>query len=77
MKQTSRTYRLQVDMRTDEYRAIDDFWFRERLPTRSAAVRELLRRGLLRAKVQTSHSQNQTRPLRSETGQRLAAHRNR
>ena len=47
MKQTSRTYRLQIDM-PEEYRAIDDFWFRERLPTRAAAVRELLRRGLAR-----------------------------
>jgi metal-responsive CopG/Arc/MetJ family transcriptional regulator len=45
---SARNYRLQVDMPEEEYRAIDDFWFRERLPTRAAAVRELLRRGLAR-----------------------------
>jgi hypothetical protein len=27
-------------------RAIEDFWFRERLPSKAAAVRELLRRAL-------------------------------
>jgi len=50
MKQKGRNYRLQLNMPDEEYRAVEDFWFRERLPTRAAAVRELLRRGLIRAK---------------------------
>jgi hypothetical protein len=33
----------------DELRAIDDFRFRSRMPSRAAAVRELLKRGLLAA----------------------------
>jgi hypothetical protein len=41
-----RIERLQVVVPTDELTAIDDFQFRERIPTRAAAVRELLRRGL-------------------------------
>ena len=41
-----RTHRLQVHVTHDDQRAIEDFRFRERLPSRSAAVRELLRRGL-------------------------------
>ena len=50
MKQKGRTYRLQVKLSEDDKRAVEDFWFRERLPTRAAAVRELLRRGLVRAR---------------------------
>jgi hypothetical protein len=47
MKQKGRTYRVRVDVSEDEERAIDDFWFR--FPTKAAAVRELLRRGLVKA----------------------------
>jgi metal-responsive CopG/Arc/MetJ family transcriptional regulator len=46
MKQLERPYRLQVDVSEDDKVALDDFWFRERLPSRSAAIRELLRRAL-------------------------------
>jgi hypothetical protein len=46
MKQRARTFRLQVDVPSDEAHAIDDFWFRERLPSKAAAIRELLRRGI-------------------------------
>jgi hypothetical protein len=45
-KNEGRTYRLQVEVTDDNKRAIDDFWFQERLPTRAAAIRELLRRAL-------------------------------
>lgn len=38
--------RLQLMLTTDELAALDDWRFRERMPSRSAAVRELLRRGL-------------------------------
>ena len=39
--------RLQIMLELDELRALDDFRFQYRLPSRAAAVRELLRRGLL------------------------------
>ena len=41
-----RTERLQFDISLDLLRAIDDFQFRSRIPNRSEAVRELLKRGL-------------------------------
>ncbi len=46
MAAASRDERLQVMLDPEEMRAIDDFRFNHRLPTRAAAVRELLRRGL-------------------------------
>ena len=48
MPREERTYRLQVWVSDDEERAIEDFRFRVRLPSRAAAIRELLRRGLAR-----------------------------
>jgi metal-responsive CopG/Arc/MetJ family transcriptional regulator len=44
-----RTERLQVILPTDELAAIDEFRFQARMPSRAAAVRELLRRGLASA----------------------------
>jgi hypothetical protein len=41
-----RAERLQVMLTLDELRALDDFRFRRRMPSRAAAIRELLRRGL-------------------------------
>ena len=38
--------RLQVMLEAGELTALDDFRFQYRLPSRAAAVRELLRRGL-------------------------------
>jgi hypothetical protein len=38
--------RLQVMLSPDEFRALDDWRFEKRMPSRAAAVRELLRRGL-------------------------------
>ena len=38
--------RLQVMLTDTELRALDDFRFKSRMPSRAAAVRELLRRGL-------------------------------
>ena len=44
-----RPERLQIMLNPEELRAIDDFRFRSRMPSRAAAVRELLKRGLLAA----------------------------
>lgn len=38
--------RLQIMLEAEELSAIDDFRFANRMPSRAAAVRELLRRGL-------------------------------
>jgi hypothetical protein len=38
--------RLQVMLSPEELTAIDDFRFKHRMPTRAAAVRELLKHGL-------------------------------
>jgi hypothetical protein len=46
MRDRNRTVRLQVELSEEDKKAIDDFWFAERLPSRAVAVRELLRRGL-------------------------------
>jgi hypothetical protein len=42
----TRGERLQVMLSPDELAAVDDFRFKHRMPTRAAAVRELLRLGL-------------------------------
>jgi hypothetical protein len=42
----TRDERLQIMLDPGELRAIDDFRYRYRLPSRAAAVRELLKRGL-------------------------------
>lgn len=41
-----REERLQIMLSQDELSAVDDFRFRFRLPSRAAAIRELLKRGL-------------------------------
>ena len=41
-----RAIRLQVMLSADEMRALDDFRFEHRMPSRAATVRELMRRGL-------------------------------
>jgi hypothetical protein len=42
----TRGERLQIMLTPDELTALDDFRFKERMPSRAAAVRELLKRGL-------------------------------
>lgn len=41
-----RAERLQVMLSPEELTALDDFRFKHRMPTRAAAIRELLRLGL-------------------------------
>ena len=42
----TREVRLQIMLIPDELKAIDDWRFAKRMPSRASAVRELLRRGL-------------------------------
>ena len=44
--QLTRPERLQIMLDPEELRAIDDFRFHRRMPSRAATVRELLKRGL-------------------------------
>jgi hypothetical protein len=41
-----RDERLQIMLAPEELVAVDDFRFKRRMPSRAAAIRELLRRGL-------------------------------
>ena len=43
---SKRTEKLQLMLNDEELRAIDDWRFKHRLPSRAAALRELLRRRL-------------------------------
>jgi hypothetical protein len=42
----NRGERLQIMLSGDELTVLDDFRFRRRMPSRAAAIRELLKRGL-------------------------------
>jgi hypothetical protein len=42
----SRGERLQIMLSAEELKILDDFRFRKRMPSRAAAIRELLKRGL-------------------------------
>lgn len=42
----ARETRVQIMLDDDELAAIDDWRFKRRMPSRAAAIRELLRRGL-------------------------------
>lgn len=46
MGAAERDIRLQIMLQEDELAAIEDWRFRQRMPSRASAVRELLRRGL-------------------------------
>lgn len=47
MSDLERGERLQIMLSADELRAVENWRFEKRMPSRAAAVRELLRRGLL------------------------------
>ena len=46
MSNLTRGERLQIMLTDDELKALDDWRFKKRMPSRAAAVRELLKRGL-------------------------------
>ena len=46
MAESGRLERLQVMLTAEELAALDDWRFTKRMPSRAAAIRELLRRGL-------------------------------
>jgi hypothetical protein len=46
MGELNRGQRLQIMLTDDELKAVDDWRFTARMPSRASAVRELLKRGL-------------------------------
>jgi metal-responsive CopG/Arc/MetJ family transcriptional regulator len=52
MSDQNRDERLQIMLTEEELSALDDWRFARRMPSRAAAVRELLRRGLAAEGVQ-------------------------
>jgi hypothetical protein len=46
MSPDSRGERLQIMLSAEELQVVDDFRFKQHMPSRAAAVRELLKRGL-------------------------------
>jgi hypothetical protein len=46
MTERERGERLQIMLSHDELAALDDFRFKNRMPSRASAIREVLRRGL-------------------------------
>ena len=46
MADLTRGERLQIMLTPEELRALDDWRFKKRMPSRAAAIRELLKRGL-------------------------------
>jgi hypothetical protein len=46
MGELNRGERLQIMLTDEELRAVDDWRFKSRMPSRASAVRELLKRGL-------------------------------
>lgn len=47
MSTSKRTEKLQIMLDDEELKVIDDWRFEHRMPTRAAAIRELIRRGLV------------------------------
>jgi len=47
MAELSRAERLQIMLTSDELQLVDDWRFSRRMPSRSSAIRELLKRGLV------------------------------
>ena len=46
MSEADRAERLQIILTREELAALDDWRFANRMPTRAAAIRELMRRGM-------------------------------
>jgi hypothetical protein len=46
MSEIERDIRLQIMLSPDEMRALEDWRFSRRMPSRASAIRELLKRGL-------------------------------
>jgi hypothetical protein len=75
MNDLTRPERLQIMLTQEELAALDDWRFARRMPSRAAAVRELLKRGLEAEGVQSADGKMRSRdfgvvdgPLRNASG---------
>jgi metal-responsive CopG/Arc/MetJ family transcriptional regulator len=57
---SKRTEKLQIMLDDDELKFIDDWRFEHRMPTRAAAIRELIRRGLVSEDVEDPETEGKT-----------------
>lgn len=55
-----RTERIQLMLDDDELEAIDDWRFQNRLPSRAAAIRELIKRGFLNRDLEPPDTRDST-----------------
>ena len=76
MNDLTRPERLQIMLTQEELAALDDWRFARRMPSRAAAVRELLKRGLEAEGVQAAEGKMRSRdfgvvdgPLRNASGE--------
>ncbi len=60
MLTSKRTEKLQIMLDDDELKLIDDWRFEHRMPTRAAAIRELIRRGLVSEDLEDSETEGKT-----------------
>jgi hypothetical protein len=74
MNDLTRPERLQIMLTQEELAALDDWRFARRMPSRAAAVRELLKRGLDAEGIQMAEGKMRSRdfgvvegPLRSKS----------
>ena len=61
MSDLTRGERLQIMLTDDEVKALDDWRFDCRMPSRAAAVRELLKRGLLADGFETADAHTKSK----------------
>ena len=71
----NRGERLQIMLSPEELKVLDDFRFKGRMPSRAAAVRELLKRGLAAEGYSARLAGNQIERLRRDRPARPTARR--
>jgi hypothetical protein len=79
MGELNRGERLQLMLSHEELRALDDWRFEKRMPSRAAAIRELLRRGLAAEGFSAAGAEEKSKDfgvVSSPSGGRNMRHRN-
>ena len=74
MGELIREQRLQIMITDEELQAIDDWRFARRMPTRAAAVRELLKRGLAAEGFASARAGDKSQDFGVVDSNGLAAH---
>lgn len=60
MSKLTRGERLQIMLMEEELKALDDWRFQKRMPSRAAAIRELLKRGLAAEGFEIADNRNKS-----------------